>query len=159
MPSVTARRRRAKPISVANTTPNGSASENSEGFAAGAAAKPKSARTKPEGIGALFRKAAKAFLGGNDDEQPQPKQRRRGEAEGQFGRMARYLWRRCDVRQSFKGRAAIASRYAPIDREAYAVATKYLSGTLDMLDRLDGSPGSDHGSGFNAISSFNSPHL
>jgi hypothetical protein len=95
----------------------------------------------------------------DDEDEAEPKERRRGEAEGQFSRMARYLWRRLDVRQSFKGRAAIASRYAPIDREAYAIASKYLSGTLDMLHRLDDSPGSDHGDEFNAIPNLHSPHL
>ncbi len=73
--------------------------------------------------------------------------------------MARIVSRLSTVRQEFKGRAIITSRYARIDPEAYAVATKYLSGTLDMLNKLNDGPGSDYGDGFNAISNPHSPHL
>ncbi|MGE0280197.1 MAG: hypothetical protein AB7P20_06235 [Rhizobiaceae bacterium] len=93
------------------------------------------------------------------EDEAEPKERRKGEADGAFQRLARTFSRRFDVRRSFRGRAAIASRYTPIDPEAHAVGTGYLSDTLDMLHRLDGSPDSEHGGTFNAISYLQSPHL
>jgi hypothetical protein len=110
-----------------------------------------------EAIRGLFKSAAKALAGTEDDE-PQPR-RKSGDSEGEFRRMARYLWRRLDARQGFKMWAGITSRYVPIDPAAYAVATEYLASTLDTLNQLDDGPGSDYGGDFNAISSFNSPHL
>jgi hypothetical protein len=123
------------------------------------AAEPTKPKTISGAIKGLFRTAAKAVARVEDEDETEHKTRRGGEREGQFGRMARYLWRRFDVRRSFRLRTAIASRYAPVDPEAYAVATKYLSNTLDMLNRIDSGPGSDYGDSFNAISNPSSPHL
>jgi hypothetical protein len=55
------------------------------------------------------------------------------------------LWRRCDIRQGFRLWAALTSRYAPIDPAAHAVATEYLSDSLDMLNQLDAGNGFDSG--------------
>jgi hypothetical protein len=106
----------------------------------------------------LFKDAVKA-LTRHDDEPPPQTRRKRGETEGEFKRLARYLWRPFEARQSFRLRAAIASRYAPIEPAAHAVAANYLATTLDMLNQLDSDLGSDYGDTFNAISNPSSPHL
>ena len=69
----------------------------------------------------------------SDDEDEPAQRRRRGETEGEFRRFARYMWRRFDARRSFRLRAAIASRFAPIEPEVHATA--YLVTTLDMLNK------------------------
>jgi hypothetical protein len=108
-------------------------------------------------IKGLFRDAVKAVLGRGDDE-PQPQARRRsGETEGEFRRLARNLARRFDVRQSFKARATITSRFLTIPAEACTIATAYLSGTLDMLNDLNNDDGSDFDGGFDAPSEHISP--
>lgn len=92
----------------------------------------------------LFKATVKALTAAGDDDDEEPKtRRRRGETEGQFQWLARIVSRVSTVKQNFRGRTAITSRYAPIDPEAYAVATKYLSNTLDMLSQLDGGDGCD----------------
>jgi hypothetical protein len=108
----------------------------------------------------LFKDAVKALTRrGAADEQGPKARDRSGETKGEFQWLARIVSHLSTVRQEFKGRAIITSRYARIDPEAYAVATNYLSGTLDMLNKLNDGPGSDYGDGFNAISNPHSPHL
>ena len=120
---------------------------------------PSNNRTIPGAIAKLFR-AAVATITGRDQDEPQPEARRRrsGETEGQFRRLARHLWRRCDARQNFRLWSGITSRYVPIDPGAHAVATEYLESTLDALNQMNDDPGSDYGGDFNAIPNFNS-HL
>jgi HAMP domain-containing protein len=105
----------------------------------------------------LFKSAAKALAGTEEDE-PAPR-RKSGESEGEFRRLARYLWRRFDARLGFKMWAGITRRTVAIDPAAHAVAAEYLASSLDTLNQLDDGPGSDYGDGFNAISNFNSPNL
>jgi hypothetical protein len=111
-----------------------------------------------EAIKGLFKSAAKAFAGTEDDDEPKPR-RKSGETEGEFKRLARYLRHRFEARQGFRMWAGITSRTVAIDPAAYAVATEYLESTLETLNQLDGGPGSDYGGDFDAISNFNSPHL
>ncbi len=60
--------------------------------------------------------------------------------------LARYLRRRFDARRSFKLRAAIASRFAPVEPHAHAAAADYLATTLDMINQLhDSNPGKEFG--------------
>jgi hypothetical protein len=82
----------------------------------------------------LFRTVAKALARRGEDE-PQPKARRRGETEGEFRRLMRYLSRRFDVRQQFRQRASITSRFLTIPATAHALA--YLSDTFEQLSQLD----------------------
>ena len=118
-------------------------------------------RTEPRPISVkgLFKAAATAVTGDDEDEEPETR-RRRGETEGQFQWLSRIIAHVSTVRQNFRGRTAIASRYAPIDPEAYAVATKYLSNTLDMLSQLDGRDGCDFTESASVSRNFyHSPHL
>jgi hypothetical protein len=131
------------------TTTIEDASENGE-----ARATPGTARATKAGgstaIRQLFREAVKATLHRAGD-QPQPEARRRsGETEGEFRRLARNVARRFDVRRSFKARASITSRYLTIPAEAYAMASAYLSGALDMLNDLN-SDGDDCDAGLDAV--------
>jgi hypothetical protein len=113
----------------------------------------------PEAIKTMFKNAASVLLRCDDDDPEYEVRRKGGETEGQFKRMARYLWRPFKVRQGFRSRTAIASRHAPIDPAAYAVATSYLANTLDALNRMNDDPASDYGDDFNAISNPNSPRF
>jgi hypothetical protein len=107
----------------------------------------------------LFKDTVNKALMHRGDE-PEPKKRdRSGETKGEFQWLARIVSHLSTVRQEFKGRAIITSRYARIDPESHAVAVNYLSDTLDMLNKLNDGPGSDYGDGFNAISNPHSPHL
>jgi hypothetical protein len=117
-------------------------------------------RTEPRPISVKgwFKAAAKALTGDDEDEEPKTR-RRRDETEGQFQWLARIIAHVSTVRQNFRGRSAIASRYAPIDAEAYAVATKHLSNTLDMLSQLDGGDGCDFTASASASPNFHSLHL
>jgi hypothetical protein len=78
-------------------------------------------RTSPKTItGAikqLFRPAAKAITGGEDEPQPQPKKRKSGETEKGFNMAARA--------------ATVSNGLVP---DAYAAATGYLFATLDWLN-------------------------
>jgi hypothetical protein len=107
----------------------------------------------------MFRDAIKAITRPADEEPEQKTKRRRGDTEGEFKRLARYLRRRVDARRSFRSRAAIASRFVPLDPEAHAVAAEYLTTTLDMLNQLDDGAGIDLGDDFVAISHFSSLDL
>jgi hypothetical protein len=115
---------------------------------------------KAGSISQLFGAAVKAALT-QEDEAPAPteKRRRKGETEGAFNWLARIVSRVSTVRRSFRQRAAITSRYAPIDPEACAVATKYLSSALDTLQQLSNDPGTDYSGTFNPVSNNNSLHL
>jgi len=114
---------------------------------------------RPNFIKGFFKAAAKAITADDDEDEEPETRRRRGETEGQFQWLSRIIAHVSIVRQNFRGRTAIASRYAPIDPEAYAVATKYLSNTLDMLSQLDSSDGCDFTESASARPSFHSPHL
>ena len=106
-------------------------------------------------IRGLFRTVAKALARRGEDE-PQPKTaRRRGETEGEFRRMMRYLSRRFDVRQQFRQRASITSRFLTIPAAAHALT--YLSDTFDQLSQLDNEidTGDDFAEPFDA----NSKHI
>lgn len=95
-----------------------------------------------EAVKAMFKDAAKAVMRRDEDEEPEP-QRKKGETEGEFRRLSWALSRRSDSRQVFRLWAAITSRYTPIDPAACAVATEYLSDSLDMLNQLDAGDGFD----------------
>jgi hypothetical protein len=116
-------------------------------------------RTIGGAVKALFKDAVKALLRPDEDAPEQEPHRRRGETEGEFKRLARYLWRRFNARQGFRLRAAIARRYAPIEPQAHAVAADYLTDTLDMLTQLDCGNGCDYADNFDAISRPCSPNL
>lgn len=137
---------------------NESASETDTSPAERDATGPSTNQTIREAIKGLFRDAVKALTRCSDDEPPPPR-RRSGETDGDFRRLARKFSHRFDVRQSFKLRRAIASRYAPIDPAAHVVAASYLSNTLGMLNGLNDSSGTDYGGGFNAISNHHTHHL
>jgi hypothetical protein len=106
----------------------------------------------------LFKDAVKALTRHGDEDEPEPR-RKSGETEGEFRRMARYLWRRFEVRQGFKMWSGITSRYVQADPAAYAVASEYLASTLDALNQMNDGPGADYGDDCNVVSSFNSLHL
>lgn len=112
-----------------------------------------------EAIKTMFKNAASVLLRRDDDEPEYEVRRKGGETEGQFKRTARYLWRPFKVRQGFRLRTAIASRYAPIDPAAYTAPTSHLANTLDVLNRMNDDPASDCGDDFNAISNPHSPRL
>ena len=106
----------------------------------------------------MFKTAAKALARSDDEDEPEPR-RKSGETEGEFRRLARYLWRRFDARQGFKTWSGITSRYVQIDPAAHAVATEYLASTLDTLNQMNDGPGADYGDYCNVVSNFNSLHL
>jgi hypothetical protein len=111
----------------------------------------------PGAIKGLFREAVKAITRQAKDEAPAPR-RRRGETEGEFRKLARNLSRHYhDMRQDFRQRASITSRFLTIPADAYAFATAYLSGAFDQLTQInDGiDPGGDYGESFDA----NSKHI
>jgi hypothetical protein len=84
-------------------------------------------------IKSLFRAAVKAVLR-RAEPAPQPKQRRRkGETEGEFRRLARRWSRRTDMRQEFRARASITSRFLAIPADVFAMATAHLADTLNSL--------------------------
>ena len=90
-----------------------------------------------ETLKGLFRAAVKVVTRHNENE-PQPKQRRRsGETEGGFRRLARNLARRFDVRRDFRQRAAITSRSAAIPAEAFEIAPPYLFNAFDTHNQWD----------------------
>jgi hypothetical protein len=82
----------------------------------------------------LFRDAVKALLQKDEDEPRPHSRRRRGETEGEFRRLMRYLSRRFDVRQHFRRRAAITSRFITIPPAAYNAPC---ANTFDQLAQLD----------------------
>jgi hypothetical protein len=144
---------------VTNATTAGNTSANDSTRAVRDTARGSGTRTITGAVKNLFRAAVKA-LTQRDDEEPQSQPRRRkGETEGEFRKLARKVSRRFDVRQHFKGRAAITSRYLSIPPEAYANATAYLAGTLDMLNQLNDAAGSDLGESFDTPQNHISPHL
>jgi hypothetical protein len=102
--------------------------------------------------------AAKTLLCGKDGDEPEPR-RKSGETEGEFRRMALYLWRRFEVRQGFKTWSGITSRYVQPDPAAYAIATEYLASTLDALNEMNDGTATDYGDDYNMVSNFNSLHL
>lgn len=112
-----------------------SGNESDSTFAVRATAEGSKHRTITGAIKGLFRDAVKALLQ-KDEDDPRPKPgRRRGETEGEFRRMMRYLARRFDARREFRQRAAITSRFITIPVEARATA--YLADTLDQFSQLD----------------------
>ena len=55
-------------------------------------------QTIREAIKGLFKDAVRAVTRHGDEDEPEPR-RKGGETEGEFRRLARYLWRRFDARQ------------------------------------------------------------
>jgi MobA/MobL family len=104
-------------------------------------------------IKSVFRAAVKSVLR-RAETTTQPKQRKRkGETGGEFRRLARNVSRRFDVRRSFRARASITSRFLAIPAEVYAMATAYLSDTLNSLTDDIG----DDAENLNAVSEHISP--
>jgi hypothetical protein len=106
----------------------------------------------------LFKDAVKAVTRHGDEDEPEPR-RKSGETEGEFRRMARYLWRRFDARQGFKTWSGITSRYVQLDPAACAVATEYLESTLDALNQMNDGSGADYSEDYGMVSNFTSLHL
>jgi hypothetical protein len=112
-------------------------------------------------IKGLFREAVKAITRQAKDEAPAPR-RRRGETEGDFRKLARKLSRHYhDMRQDFRQRASITSRFLTIPADAYAFATAYLSSTFDQLNQLNDEIdlGDEYGENLDANSQRISPRL
>ena len=95
------------------------------------------AQTITGAIKNLFRAAVKAMLR-RAEASPQPKRSRKGETEGEFRRLARRCSHRTDMRQEFRQRASITSRFLAIPADVFAMATAHLADTLiSLVDNID----------------------
>jgi hypothetical protein len=127
-----------KRISGANAT---NPSENGEGSVAGAAAEPnKTAQPKPEGLGALFRRAVKAVTGNGEDEALEAKRKRREDTEGGFAQLRMwfsrpYRHKPAAFRTAASNKTETPSRSFEIDADVYDHAEAFLSDTLSILNQ------------------------
>ena len=123
-------------------------------------------RTTAGAVRRLFQAVRKTLTARADDEAPQASRRRREETGRGFRELAREFGRRIPrlrgdgfVRQSFKARAAITSRYVAIPAEAYEAATRYLSTAFDLLNLMNDDAGEECGEAFDTGQNCISPHL
>ncbi len=146
------------------TIMTGDVSENGRTSAIRDMAEGSKPRTISAAIKGLFKDVVKAITHHADDEFPSPR-RRSDETEGEFKRMARYLWRRFEARGQFKEagkeRAVRTVRTIILSPEEWDVSDAHLTNTLDLLHQWndDMANDTDYGVGFDSNQNYIYPHF